>query len=326
MSSPTVFFELFPNVWLGVLAATAAIMGFVTVNALGLIWLERKVSARLQRRLGPTEVGPFGLLQTLADVVKLVGKELVTPERVHRPLYLVAPVLVFAPLVALLSLLPIDADWVFHDFDIALVLLLAFSGLNVIGIFAAGWGSNNKYALLGAVRAVAQNVSYEIPLLLAVIPIVLMTRSLSLHEIATAQAFPFVLVQPVAFVIYFIAATAETNRAPFDIPEAESELVAGYHTEYSGMRFGVFFLAEFTHMVIVCAVATTLFLGGWKGPWLPGWVWFFLKVYGLIVVMMWWRWTFPRLRFDQLMTFAWAVLVPVALANLLLTAVVLKVL
>ena len=216
-------------------------------------------------------------------------------------------------------------NWVFHDYDIALVLLLAFSGLNVIGIFAAGWGSNNKYALLGAVRAVAQNISYEIPLLLAVIPVVVMTRSLSLHEIGSAQAsWPFVLVQPLAFLIYFISATAETNRAPFDIPEAESELVAGFHTEYSGMRFGVFFLAEFTHMVIVCAVATILFLGAWNGPLLPGWLWFFVKVYGLILVMMWFRWTFPRLRFDQLMTFAWAVLVPLALINLLVTTVVLK--
>ena len=320
----THFFHTFANPWIAIAAATGAMMGFITVNALWLIWLERKVSARMQRRYGPTEVGAFGLLQTLADVVKLVGKELITPDHVHRPLYLIAPILVFAPLVGLLSLLPIDAGWVFHDFDIALVLLLAFSGLNVIGIFAAGWGSNNKYALLGAVRAVAQNISYEIPLLLAVIPIVLMTRSLNLHEIASAQSYPFILVQPLAFIIYFISATAETNRAPFDIPEAESELIAGFHTEYSGMRFGVFFLAEFTNMVIVCAVATILFLGGWKGPLLPGFVWFFIKVYGLILVMMVFRWTFPRLRFDQLMTFAWAILVPLALINLLATIVVMK--
>jgi len=294
---------------------------------LALIWLERKVSARIQRRYGPTEVGPFGLLQTLMDVVKLVGKELITPDHVHKTLYLIAPVLVFAPLLALLSLIPIDEGWVFHDYDIALVLLLAFSSLNIIGIFAAGWGSNNKYALLGAVRAVAQNISYEIPLLLAVIPIVLMTRSLSLYEIASAQgSYPFVLVQPLAALIYFIAGTAETNRAPFDIPEAESELVAGFHTEYSGMRFGVFFLAEFTHMVIICSVATILFLGGWNGPLLPGWLWFFLKVYSLILVMMWFRWTFPRLRFDQLMSLAWMILVPLALVNLLATTVLIKLL
>ncbi|MBT4099123.1 MAG: NADH-quinone oxidoreductase subunit NuoH [Gemmatimonadetes bacterium] len=323
----TDFPQIFGGHWPAVLAATAAIMGFITVNALALIWLERKVSARIQRRYGPTEVGPFGLLQTLMDVVKLVGKELITPDHVHKTLYLIAPVLVFAPLLALLSLIPIDEGWVFHDYDIALVLLLAFSSLNIIGIFAAGWGSNNKYALLGAVRAVAQNISYEIPLLLAVIPIVLMTRSLSLYEIASAQgSYPFVLVQPLAALIYFIAGTAETNRAPFDIPEAESELVAGFHTEYSGMRFGVFFLAEFTHMVIICSVATILFLGGWNGPLLPGWLWFFLKVYSLILVMMWFRWTFPRLRFDQLMSLAWMILVPLALVNLLATTVLIKLL
>jgi NADH-quinone oxidoreductase subunit H len=302
-------------------------MGYLTVNSLMIIWLERKFSARIQRRLGPTEVGPFGLLQTAADMLKLISKELLTPEHVHKPLYLIAPVLVFAPILALCSLFPVAESWVFFDYNIAIVLLLAFSGLNVVGIFAAGWGSNNKYALLGAVRAVAQNISYEIPLILAILPIVLITRSLSLYEIAAAQSsYPFILVQPLAAVIYLIAATAETNRAPFDIPEAESELVAGFHTEYSGMRFGMFFFAEFSNMVIVCAVATVLFLGGWHGPLLPGIVWFFIKVYALILVMMWFRWTFPRLRFDQLMTFAWVILVPLAIFNLLLTTLVIKLL
>jgi len=292
-----------------------------------IIWLERKFSARIQRRLGPTEVGPFGLLQTAADMLKLISKELLTPEHVHKPLYLIAPVLVFAPILALCSLFPVAESWVFFDYDMALVLLLAFSGLNVVGIFAAGWGSNNKYALLGAVRAVAQNISYEIPLILAILPIVLITRSLSLYEIAAAQSsYPFILVQPLAAVIYLIAATAETNRAPFDIPEAESELVAGFHTEYSGMRFGLFFFAEFSNMIIVCAVATVLFLGGWHGPLLPGFVWFFIKVYALILVMMWARWTFPRLRFDQQMTFAWVILVPLAILNLLVSTLVIKLL
>ena len=323
----TDFIQLFGSPWLAIAAAAAVVMGYLTVNSLMLIWLERKFSARIQRRLGPTEVGPFGLLQTAADMLKLISKELLTPAHVHRPLYLIAPILVFAPILALCTLIPVSQSWIIYDYDLALVLLLAFSGLNVIGIFAAGWGSNNKYALLGAVRAVAQNISYEIPLILAVLPIVLMTRSLSFYEITSAQAaFPFIVVQPLAALIYLISATAETNRAPFDIPEAESELVAGFHTEYSGMRFGLFFFAEFSNMVIVCAVATILFLGGWNGPVLPGFIWFFIKVYTLILMMMWVRWTFPRLRFDQLMTFAWAVLVPLALINLLVTTVVIKLL
>ncbi|MBI5154478.1 NADH-quinone oxidoreductase subunit NuoH [Candidatus Poribacteria bacterium] len=319
------FTEIFGNTWFAIAAAIAVVMGFLTVNALMIIWMERKVSARMQRRLGPTERGPMGLLQTVADMVKLLGKELLTPHHVDRKIYLLAPVLVFAPVLALCALLPVTESWVFHDYDIALVLLLTFSGINVIAIFLAGWGSNNKYALLGAVRAISQNVSYEIPLILAVLAIVLMARSLSLHEIAKAQSFlPFVLVQPVAAIIYLISATAETNRAPFDIPEAESELVGGFHTEYSGMRFAMFFFAEYSNMVIVCAVASILFLGGWSGPVLPGFLWFFIKVYALIFVMMWFRWTFPRLRFDQLLSFAWLILVPIAIVNLLVTAVVYK--
>jgi NADH-quinone oxidoreductase subunit H len=317
--------QILGNPLLALAAAIAAIMGYLTVNAMMLIWLERKFSARIQRRLGPTEHGPFGLLQSVADMGKLLSKELLTPDHVHKPLYLLAPVLVFSPVIALCSLFPISESWVFHDFNIALVLLLAISNVTIVGIFFAGWGSNNKYALLGAVRSVAQNISYEIPLILSVIPIVLMTRSLSLYQISAAQdVFPFILVQPLAALIFLIAATAETNRAPFDIPEAESELIAGFHTEYSGMRFALFFFAEYSNMVIVCALAAVLFLGGWHGPLLPGWLWFMIKVYGLIILMMWFRWTFPRLRFDQLMSFAWIVLVPLSILNLLLTIVVIK--
>jgi NADH-quinone oxidoreductase subunit H len=302
-------------------------MGYLTVNALMIIWMERKVSARMQRRLGPTERGPFGLMQSVFDMGKLIGKELITPTNVSRGLYLAAPVLVFAPILALCSLIPISETWVFHDYDIALVLLLAFSGMSVLGIFSAGWGSNNKYSLLGAVRAVSQNIAYEIPLLLSVLAVVMLSRSLSLYDIVQSQSsYPYALIQPLAFVIFFIAITAETNRAPFDIPEAESELIGGFHTEYSGMRFGMFFFAEYSNMIIGCALATVLFLGGWKGPLLPGVVWFFLKVYALIFIMMWFRWTFPRIRFDQLLSFSWLVLVPLAIANLLITAVIQKLL
>ena len=317
--------QILDNPWLALAAAVAGIMGYLTINAMMLIWLERKLSARIQRRLGPTEHCPFGLLQSVADMGKLLSKELLTPDHVHKPLYLLAPVLVFAPVIALCSLFPLSETWIFHDFDIAVVLLLSISGLTIVGIFLAGWGSNNKYALLGAVRSVAQNISYEIPLILSVIPIVLMTGSMSLYQISLAQvSFPFIVVQPLAALIFLIAATAETNRAPFDIPEAESELIAGFHTEYSGMRFALFFFAEYSNMIIVCALATVLFLGGWRGPFFPGWMWFLLKVYALIMLMMWFRWTFPRLRFDQLMSFAWIVLVPLAILNLLVTIVVIK--
>jgi NADH-quinone oxidoreductase subunit H len=209
--------------------------------------------------------------------------------------------------------------------NVGLVLILAFSTLGVLAILMAGWASNNKYSVLGAIRSVAQNIAYEIPLLVTVMSVILMVGSFKLTDIVAAQSGCwFILTQPLAFILYIICGTAETNRAPFDIPEAESELVAGFHTEYSGMRFALFFLAEYTNMLIVAAVATVLFLGGWKGPFLPGVIWFLIKVYAVIFLMMWFRWTFPRVRFDQLITFAWKILIPLAFVNLLITALVMK--
>lgn len=314
------------NIWLAIIASITLIMGYLTVNALMIIWMERKVSARMQRRLGPTERGPFGLTQTIFDMLKLFGKELITPKPVNRMLYFAAPVVVFTPIMAVCSLFPVTENWIFHDHNIALVLILAFGSLSVIGIFLAGWGSNNKYALLGAVRSVSQNISYEIPLILSVLPITMMSRTLSLVGIVNKQTVvPYIVCQPLAFLIFVVSATAETNRAPFDIPEAESELVGGFHTEYSGMRFALFFFAEYSNMVIVSALAAVLFLGGWRGPLLPDAAWFFLKVYAIIFVMMWFRWTFPRVRFDQLLSFTWLVLVPLSLLNLLVTAIMIKI-
>lgn len=313
------------NVFLAAGGTVALVLGCLTVSALMLIWMERKVSARMQGRLGPTEVGPFGLLQTIADMGKLVSKQLMSPVDVDRTFYYAAPILVFMPVIAACALIPWSKQYVLSNYDISLILLMTFGGVSVIAIFAAGWGSNNKYALLGAVRAIAQNISYEIPVLLSVLPIVMMTRSASLYEIAGAQpTVPFIVMQPLAALIYLIAVTAETNRAPFDIAEAESELVGGFHTEYAGMRFGMFFFAEYSNMVILSAVGAILFLGGWSGPFLPGTVWLLLKTYFLIMLMMIFRWTFPRLRFDQLLSFAWLILVPLATVNLLLTALVLR--
>jgi len=302
-----------------------AIIALVSVNALFLIWMERKVSAHMQLRLGPMEVGYHGAVQTVADALKLMGKELITPEEVDKPIYYLAPIVVFLPVLLSFLVIPFSRTWIIKDMNVGIILILGFSTLAVLAILMAGWSSNNKYSVLGALRSVAQNVAYEIPLLITVMSIVLMVGSFKLSDIVAAQSgLWYIVTQPVAFLLFITCATAETNRAPFDLPEAESELVAGFHTEYSGMRFALFFLAEYTNMFIASAVGAVLFLGGWHGPFLPGVVWFLLKVYALIFLMMWFRWTFPRVRFDQLITFAWKILIPLAFANLLITALVMK--
>ncbi len=341
---PRTLLEIFENPLIALGVGIAAVMTVLSLNVLFCIWFERKVSAWIQRRLGPMEVGPHGTVQTVADMMKLLGKQLVTPAGIDKPLYHLAPLVVFAPVVAATSLLPFSQGVALSNLNIGLVLVFMFGGFAVVGIFMAGWGSNNKYALLGAMRSIAQNISYEVPLILSALSIILMVgahkggaieingetislNGLNLSHITLAQATGvwYIVFQPVAALIFFISILAETNRAPFDLPEAESELIAGFHTEYSGMRFGLFFFGEFSNMFIGAMLATVLFLGGWDGPFLPGPVWFFLKTYFLIFVMMWVRWTYPRLRFDQLMTFCWAVLTPLAIANLLVTAFVLKV-
>ncbi len=316
--------------WVRLILGLLIVLGFSQLNALFLVWLERKVAGHIQLRPGPMEVGPHGLLQTIMDGVKLIGKELILPLQADKKLFFVAPVLVFMPVLVGFLVLPFAPDMVIHEMNVGVLLIFAFSTFTVLAILAGGWASNNKYSLLGAVRSVAQNIAYEIPLLLAVMSVVIMTNSLSFSVIVNAQRNVwFIFLQPVAGLIYLISATAETNRAPFDIPEAESELVAGFHTEYSGMGFGLFFLAEYTNMFIVSAVATSLFFGGWNGPFgislgIPGVFWFLFKTYILIFVIMWVRWTFPRIRFDQLMNFSWKVMIPVSLVNLVATAIVLK--
>ena len=304
------------------------ILLYLTFNVLFLIWLERKVSAHAQRRLGPMEVGPHGALQTVADMLKLLSKQLVTPLATDTFTFLFAPILIFIPTVCLASLVPLGGASAFAEMPNGLAVVVVLSGITVIAIFMAGWSSNNKYAVLGGMRSVAQVVAYEIPVLLSALAVVLIAQTLDLHAIVAGQRVPYVVVEPVAALIFFIGITAETNRAPFDIPEAESELVGGFHTEYAGMRFALFFFAEYTNMLVLGAVGATLFLGGWRGPgvgarpWL-GPVYLLLKAYAVVFLMMWARWTFPRLRFDQLMNFAWKLLIPVALVNLVVTAAVL---
>ena len=301
------------------------VIALVSVNALFLIWVERKVSAHMQVRLGPMEVGSHGVLQPVADALKLMSKELITPEEADKPVFWLAPIIVFLPVLLSFLVIPFSQTLIIRDMNVGIILILGFSTLAVLAILMAGWSSNNKYSVLGAIRSVAQNIAYEIPLLITVMSIILMVGSFKLSDIVAAQGGVwFIVMQPLAFLLFITCATAETNRAPFDLPEAESELVAGFHTEYSGMRFAVFFLAEYTNMFIAASVGTVLFLGGWHGPILPGVVWFLLKVYALIFMMMWFRWTFPRVRFDQLITFAWKILIPLAFANLLITALVMK--
>ena len=307
------------------MAGVIGVIALVAVNALFLIWMERKVSAHMQLRPGPMEVGWHGAIQTVADALKLMGKELITPKDVDLPVYLAAPIVIFLPVLLTFLVIPFSQTLIIRDMNVGILLILAFAALTVLAILMAGWSSNNKYSVLGAIRSVAQNIAYEIPLLITLMSIILMVGSFSLVDIVAAQGKVwFVLIQPVAFILYITCATAETNRAPFDLPEAESELVAGFHTEYSGMRFALFFLAEYTNMFIVAAIATVFFLGGWHGPILPGIAWFFIKVYFVIFLLMWFRWTFPRVRFDQLITFAWKILIPLAFANLIITAFIMK--
>ena len=302
------------------------VLVFVVVNALMLTWAERKIAGHMQRRIGPKEVGPFGLIQPIADAIKLLGKEILTPAKVDKPLYYLAPILIFVPVLVSFIVIPFDASLQVTDINVGILVILAFSSITVLSILMAGWGSENKYSLIGSIRSVAQNIAYEIPLLLALLPVIMLANSLSLKDIVEKQqGLWFVVIQPLAFIIYFIASVAETNRTPFDLPEAESELVAGYHTEYSGMRFALFFLAEYTNIFIVSAIAATFFLGGYQGPFLPGIVWFLLKSYLLVFIIMWLRWTYPRVRFDQLLNFAWKGLIPLAFVNLIITGGLLKI-
>jgi NADH-quinone oxidoreductase subunit H len=314
-----------------IVVGLVGILALVQLNALFLVWLERKVAAHIQLRIGPKEVGPFGILQTIVDGVKLMGKELITPRHVDRKLFMLAPIAIFLPVLVSFVVIPFSEKLQIRDLNVGLLVIFAFSTFNVLAILMGGWASNNKYALLGAVRSVAQNVAYEIPLLLSILSVLLWSNSLQMSVIVESQSGLWnVFWMPVATLIYLICALAETNRAPFDLPEAESELVAGFHTEYSGMRFALFFLAEYSNMLIVAAVATTLFFGGWKSPPflgflpIPGLIWFLAKTYVLIFIVMWVRWTFPRLRFDQLMNFCWKIMIPAALLHLIVYAGIIK--
>ena len=316
-----------------------SVIGLFAILGLVLVIMERKVSAWIQIRLGPNRVGPKGMFQSLADTLKLLVKEAMTPSGSDKFLFNLAPYI--AMMVAMLLMAPIafSSNFQMWDLNIGVLYVSAVSSISVISILIAGWASNNKYSLMGAMRSGAQIVSYELSAGLSILAVVVLTGSLNINDIIQSQAngwwiFKGHIPAIIAFVIFITAVTAETNRAPFDLAEAESELTAGFHTEYSGMKFALFFLAEYVNVFIVCAIGATLFLGGWMpfhvGNWqgfnhvmdyIPGSVWFFGKTFFLIFVIMWFRWTFPRLRIDQLLNLEWKYLLPISMFNILLVTV-----
>lgn len=301
-----------------------------------MIWLERKVIADIQVRIGPNRAGPFGLLQPIADAIKLILKEDIIVADADKVVYFLAPIASMAPALVAFAVVPFGDQVVLFgrtillqvaDINIGILFMLALSSLAVYGIVLAGWSSANKYSLLGAIRSSAQMISYELPLGVALVGPILLTGSLSLRQMVDAQGKAgvwFAVPQLLAFAVYAISAFAETNRAPFDLPEAEQELTAGYHTEYSSFRFAMFFMAEYVNMVAVSAIATTIFLGGWRGPFtdivIMQPIWFLVKVFAILLFMIWVRGTFPRIRYDRLMRFGWKTLLPISLVNLVLTA------
>jgi len=333
------FFALFPEKWPdGLRVALSAgipavlLLTFMALGPIVYVYAERKIAGFMQDRLGPTRVGPYGLLQTIADAIKLMFKEAIYPTGADKKLFLIAPCLVVLGAFLAMVVVPFGSRSQVADLNVGLFYVIAVSSLSTVGLIMAGWASNNKYALFGAMRSAAQIVSYEIPAVMILLGIVMMVGSLSLQDIVRFQEgglthwllFRYFPIMPIAFVIFFTAGLAECNRTPFDIPEAESELVAGFHTEYSGFFFAMFFMAEYTEMFVISAVASVLFLGGYWSPlpnhWLQhigpiglGPVWLIAKAWFLVFVMMWLRWTLPRLRVDQLMYVAWKVLLPISM-------------
>ncbi|MEC9140688.1 MAG: NADH-quinone oxidoreductase subunit NuoH [Chloroflexota bacterium] len=304
-----------------ILVKSLSLLSILSVVVLSLTWVERKALARIQQRIGPMRVGPYGLLQPIADGLKLLLKEDIMPAWVDRPVYWIAPLAVFVPSFAVWVVVPFSSDLVLRDMDLGLLYVLAMSVLSIIGLIMAGWGSANKYGIIGGLRSAAQLISYEIPLIVIAITIAMLAGTLNLTDIATGQGSVwYLLIQPLALIIFLLAGLAEVGRSPFDIFQAESELVGGPFIEYSGAHWSIFFLAEYMNTFLVAALITIFFLGGWSGPLLPEVAWFLIKCYSVIIVMFWLRGTLPRLRIDQLMAFGWQALVPLSFLNFLMVA------
>jgi NADH-quinone oxidoreductase subunit H len=304
-----------------ILIKSLSLLTILSVVVLSLTWVERKALARIQQRMGPMRVGPYGLLQPIADGLKLLIKEDIMPAWVDRPVYWLAPLAVFIPSFAVWIAVPFTSSLVLTDMALGLLYVLALSGMSLIGLLMAGWGSANKYGIIGGLRSAAQLISYEIPLLVIAITIAMLAGTLNLTEIAMGQGNTwYILLQPLALVIFLLAGLAEVGRSPFDIFQAESELVGGPFIEYSGAHWSIFFLAEYINTFLVAALVTIFFLGGWSGPLLPELAWFLIKCYSVILVIFWLRGTLPRLRIDQLMAFGWQGLVPLSFLNFLMVA------
>lgn len=306
----------------------AAIFGLAAGTAIFNVWLERRAIGRIQARLGPNRLGPFGLIQPVADMLKLMLKEALFPRRWDKALFLLAPIVVYIPAILVFAVFPVGRGMTFVDLNVGVLYVLAVSSVGAIGVFMAGWSSNNKFSLISSMRVIAMLVSYEIPMVLTLLAVVLFAGTMSLSGIVEWQhdyRLPLIILQPLALFIYLFSATAELNRTPTDIAEAESEIVAGYNIEYSGMRFGLFYAVELVNAVAISGIVATLFFGGWwlfgLDRWIPGWMIFLGKLYAFYMVLIWLRGTLPRLRIDQLLGFAWKILLPLALVNVFLVAV-----
>ncbi|GFO67702.1 NADH-quinone oxidoreductase subunit H 2 [Geomonas limicola] len=311
------------------LGKIVALYAIILTFAAYLVLAERRILAWMQDRIGPNRVGPFGLMQPLADVIKMLTKEDMIPKAADRLLFSLAPAMAAIPAILTFSVVPLGAPLHLFgrevtlqitDLDVGVLFFLALSAIAVYGIALGGWASNSKYALLGSIRGLSQLISYELSMGLSLVPVVMLAKSFRLSDIVNAQAdMPFIVYQPLAFVIFLVSIFAECRRIPFDLPEAEGELVAGFHSEYSGMRFGLFFVGEYINIIALSALASLFFLGGWRGPFLPPIIWFFLKVFVIAFLFIWVRGTLPRLRYDQLMHLGWKILTPLALLNILAT-------
>lgn len=304
------------NFWWHLLILAVALIVFLLASVIIFIWTERRVIGRFQARLGPNRAGPFGLFQSFADVIKILTKEDIIPALADKVIFWIAPAIAFVPVLMIMAVIPLMDGLQLTDLNVGVLYIAAVSAVTAIGIFMSGMSSNNKYSMVGAMREIAQLISFEIPMVLALAGLVIASGSMSIADVISAQTIPFILVQPLGFAIFLVAILAEINRTPFDLVEADSELTAGFNTEFSGMKFAVLYLTEYSEAVIGSVLITTFFLGGWRGPWLPGILWFIIKMFGSFMFILWIRSTMPRLRIDQSMKLAWKTLLPLALINL----------